>query len=243
MGGRKQLKRYAMPKAMGLPVKAGTWVTKPGPGPHPARRALPLRVLVRDVLKLARNSKEADFIIHGGKVKVDGRVRKDPAFPVGLMDVVAFPESEKTYRVSMNQHGRLVLVEIPAEESGTKLCRVTGKQVVRGGRIQLSLHDGRNVVGDFKEFKVGDVVYLSLEDSQVLQRLPLEERALALIMGGRNTGRTGRIVELRKSGQGEMSVVLESKGERLETSTKYTFVLGKEKPPITLGETGFEPHA
>jgi small subunit ribosomal protein S4e len=43
---------------------------------------------------------------------VDGRIRKDPKFPLGLMDVLSIPRIKKNYRVLIDVKGRFVLNEI-----------------------------------------------------------------------------------------------------------------------------------
>ena len=39
---------------------------------------------------------------------VDGRVRKDPKFPLGLMDVFSIPRIKKNYRVLIDVKGRFI---------------------------------------------------------------------------------------------------------------------------------------
>jgi small subunit ribosomal protein S4e len=226
-----------MPKALKLPVKEATWVTKCAPGPHPAERALPLRVLVRDYLGLARNSKEADYIISRGEILVDGRARKNPKFPVGLMDVVSIPKLNQYFRVLIDRHGRLDLVSIGAEEAEFKLCQVLNKRLVKGGKVQLNLHDGRNVVGDFGEVKRHDVVQLSLAGGTVMKHLKMAEGNTGLIVRGKNPGIVGRIAEIRKSGKHTI-VVIEADGVRIETPSEYAFIVGEERPLITLPGVG-----
>ena len=43
---------------------------------------------------------------------MDGRVRKDPKFPLGFMDVFSIPKIRKQYRVLIDVKGRFVLREI-----------------------------------------------------------------------------------------------------------------------------------
>jgi len=43
---------------------------------------------------------------------VNGRIRKDPKFPLGLMDVFSIPRIKKNYRVLIDVKGRFVLNEI-----------------------------------------------------------------------------------------------------------------------------------
>lgn len=209
---------------------------KPSPGPHPARLSIPLGVLVRDYLALARTSREAKRILAERKVLVDKRVRRDPKFPVGLMDVVDVPELGKSFRVLINRQGRLVLHEVSSQESSFKLCRVKRKSVVKGGKVQLALHDGRTLLGEFMDFRALDVVKLSLPDQGVMEKLPLQPDYLALIVGGKNVGRIGRIVELKEVGGGKPDlVVLQTlEGEQFQTPANLAFTVGREEPMISL---------
>ncbi|NDW60254.1 30S ribosomal protein S4e, partial [Yangia sp. PrR004] len=60
-----------------------------------------------------------------GNVKVDGKVRTDEGFPVGLMDVVTIDKSRESYRVLYDVSGRFVLKSIKPEEAKFKLVKVT----------------------------------------------------------------------------------------------------------------------
>jgi small subunit ribosomal protein S4e len=191
--------------------------------------------VVRDYLSLARNSREADRIIFDGGVLVDGRARKEPRFGVGLMDVVCVPSLGRSYRVLLDSRGRLVFNEISGEESSVKLCRVNRKQILRGGKIQLTLHDGKNLTGELGGFKPGDVVKLALPDLEIIERLPMEGGALAFITGGKNTSRVGRIEEIKVTrGPQPNMVALRSGDEILEAPQDYVFVVGREKPEISI---------
>jgi len=68
----------------------GIWATKPSQGPHKLRECIPLNLVVKNKLKLALNSREAKLIIAAkdGNFAVDGKVRKDFKYPVGIMDVI-----------------------------------------------------------------------------------------------------------------------------------------------------------
>jgi Ribosomal protein S4E len=86
--GRHQ-KRIAAPRSWKIERKTAYWTVKPRPGPHPGNRSIPLLLIVRDMLKLADNSKEAKRILNEGNVTVDGKVRKDHKFPVGIFDLLS----------------------------------------------------------------------------------------------------------------------------------------------------------
>jgi small subunit ribosomal protein S4e len=99
MGSRKHLKRFKAPKHWPIHPKENKWTTKPNAGPHAIEESLPLLLIVRDILGVADNAREAKRIINNGEILVDGRARKDYKFPVGFMDVIEIPKTENIYRV------------------------------------------------------------------------------------------------------------------------------------------------
>ena len=120
-GGQKVLKRLNTPKFLQIKRKHGKFLVKPSPGPHPSRVCLSLLHIVRDLLKYADNYSEAQKLISLGFFKIDGKVVKDKAFPVGLMDVLSIEKINKNYRVLPDSHYGLILHEIPEIESEFKL--------------------------------------------------------------------------------------------------------------------------
>lgn len=246
MGGSRRLKRHAAPAFWPIERKEYKWVVKPSPGPHPIDKCIPLLLVVRDILGYAESAREAKLIIGRGMIKVDGRVCRDHRFPLGLMDVLEIPKLDKRFRLVPHPKDYLCLHEIGPGEASFKLCRIEDKTIVKGGHIQLNLHDGRNVlirVSDPRRpaedvYKTMDVVKLSLPDGTVLDHLKFEAGAVAIITGGRNLGRVGRIVEVSRDLFREQRLVtLEGRGgERFSASYLYTFVIGSKEPAISLPE-------
>ncbi|TFG09510.1 MAG: 30S ribosomal protein S4e, partial [Promethearchaeota archaeon] len=79
--GQKRVKRLNTPKYLQIKRKHGTFLVKPSSGPHPSRFCLTLLHVVRDLLKLADDHREAKKLIGKGYFKVDGRIIKDTSFP------------------------------------------------------------------------------------------------------------------------------------------------------------------
>ena len=71
-GGTRHLKRHAAPTSWKIRRKKFTWAIKPSPGPHPKERSIPLAVLLRDILGIAENAREAKKIVKAGKIAVTG---------------------------------------------------------------------------------------------------------------------------------------------------------------------------
>ncbi|MEM2874933.1 MAG: 30S ribosomal protein S4e [Candidatus Hadarchaeales archaeon] len=236
-GGRRAMKRYAAPRSLRVERKVHVWTTRPVPGPHTKDGSVPLRSLVRNQLRLGLTAREADFIISGGKVMVDGVQRKDPKFPVGLMDVVQMPSAGLNFRVLINRLGRLVLSGVDPSETKFKLCKVVGKKTICGGKTQLIFHDGRTLTGDLGEIRPMDVVKVELPKPRVLDRIPFQAGSVALITGGANVGMVGKISEIREITGSQPNIVTLSSGDRsFQAPEKYVFVVGTEKPIIKMLE-------
>ena len=94
MGSPSHLKRLAMPRSWPLPRKTNIWVTRARSGAHALERCMPINVVLRDVLGVARSTREVRRILHEGLVKVDGRVVKDNKRGVGLMDVLSVGDDD-----------------------------------------------------------------------------------------------------------------------------------------------------
>lgn len=235
MASRKHLKRFKSPVHWPIHPKEYKWSVKPSPGPHAIENSLPLMIIVRDILKIADNAREARKIINSGDVLVDGRPRKNYKFPVGFMDVVSIPRTGDVYRVLPDERGRLVLHPIDKENAGFKLCKIVNKTTIKGGRTQLNLHDGRNYLSD-EEFRVGDVVKLSIPEQEILERIPFEKDSLGLVTGGRHTGEIGRIkkINITRSSMPNTAVIETGAGKTFLTLKDYVFVIGKDESVISL---------
>jgi small subunit ribosomal protein S4e len=242
-GGQKFLKRLNTPKFLQIKRKHGKFFVNPFPGPHPKRFCFPLLHIVRDLLEIVDNYREAKKLIGQGYFKVDRKNVTNERYPVGLMDVVSIDKINTHYRVIPDSHYGLVLHKIPEEESAIKLCRINKKTTVKGGNIQLNLHDGRNIlilVNDPQNpeediYKCMDVLKISLPDQEVLKKLEFKENNIALIMDGKNIGKLGKIEKIEKRfGPNSNLVSIEKEGTFTETLYDYTFILGEDQPEIDL---------
>ena len=88
-GPKKHLKRIAAPKGWLLSKLGGISVVRPNQGPHKLRESIPLSVLLRHRLRLCLWAREVKMILNDkeGLVRVDGKIRRDQAYPVGIMGI------------------------------------------------------------------------------------------------------------------------------------------------------------
>jgi len=250
LGGKGKssgLKRKPAPKFWPIHRKEFTWVVKPTPGPHSCENCMPLVVVLRDALGFAKTRKEAKTIVSQGKVCVDGKVRREDDFPVGLMDAISIPDVGKSFRVLPSYKG-LILGEISDEEAKFKLCRIENKKVVRNGHVQIHFHDGSNIlikVADPKNpkedvYKTLDTLKISLPEKQILEHTKMKEKAFGIITGGKNIGRYGKIVEIEKAEgkkrRNALVTIEDEKGNRYQTILNLVFAIGETQPLLSLVE-------
>ena len=226
------LKRLVAPRSWNIARKERTWTTKPMPGKHSLEGALPISTILRDYLKICDNNREAKIILHNRDVFVDQRVVNKPKFPVGLMDVISIPKIKLHVRAMLDKHGRIEFVPIKAADSKWKLARVENKRNIKGGRTQINLHDGTNILSKEK-VKTGDVLQLNLPDLKVKKVLKFKKGAQSLIIGGAHVGSISTIMGEETTRSTKPNLVMY---ENFQTIRPYSFVVGEKKAMISLPE-------
>ena len=227
MSGR--IKRMAAPQRWPLKRKTDYWIVKPSAGPHETEFALPLLMVIRDTLKLCNNAREARALINAGAFSVDGRIRKDYRYPVGLMDVLTVKGEEGGYRMIIDRRKKLHLVRIPPEECSWKICRVEGRRTLPGGRPQILLHDGRTILSDIS-VKTGDAVRIGLPEQKIVDVMQLRPGAKALVTGGSHVGEIATVSKFEKWRNPAPNLVYFKEG--FSTIWRNVFVAGDEVSSI-----------
>ena len=231
---KKHLKRLPAPRSWTIARKTQFWTTKPSPGPHPIEASVPLGLILRDMLRVCDTAREARRILNGRKVHVDGRAVTDPKFPVGLMDVLSFQETKAHYRMLVNTRGRMALVPIEDGEATWKLCRIEDKTTVRGGKAQLNLHDGRNLLLPKDSYKTGTTLKVQLPAQKGLGHYELGPGVAALITGGKHVGEVAHVLEVFRTRNPRANTVTFKEG--FSTDIDKVFVVGKEAPEVRTPE-------
>lgn len=219
-------KRLAAPRTWNIDRKEGIFTVRPNAGGHSLDKGLPLGIILRDVLKFALTMGEAKKILNGKHVLVDGKRRKDHRFIVGLFDILSLPDVKKHYRMMLDTKGRLNVVEIPSSESTIKPCKLVGKKMLAGGKMQFNFHDGKNIKTDTKA-KVGDTIVLSVPSLEVKEVLPLQKGSHVFLTKGKHSGGTGTLKEIK----GNEAVYI-TEGKEVETAKEYLFVVRGKKAAV-----------
>ena len=225
------MKRLTMPRSWPLPRKSSVWIQKPNPCGHPLDLCMPMGVILRDVLGVAQNRREAKKILHSKLVKVDGAIETDIGRGVGLMDVLTV--GDVSYKCVLDTNGKLRYRTIPAKEALTKICRVMGKTTIKGAKTLVYLHDGRNLLfNENPEYKTGDSLVISLPDQEVKSYHKFEEGSIAYLTGGNHIGElaTVRGQDIKRSSKAN-----EVQFDDFGTISDYVFIISDESD-IPMGD-------
>jgi ribosomal protein S4E len=169
-------------------------------------------------------------------VKIDGKVRTDPTFPAGFMDVVEIPAANDAFRLIFDPKGRFVLHRIKDEEKSFKLCRVKQIAITTKKVPYLVTHDGRTIRYPDPIIKVSDTVKVDIASGKIVETFHFEQGKVAMITKGRNAGRVGTIVHFEKHpGAIDICTVRDAAGHSFATRSENVFVIGTpEQLAITL---------
>lgn len=235
------LKRLTAPVSWHIAKKEEKFVTKTSPGPH-SGAAMPVAVWLRDKMGLAGNMKEVKRILNQRQVILNGKPVTDPKLGLGIFDIISIPKIGKHYRVLTDKKGRMVTIEIDAEAAKTRLCKIRNKSIVRGGKVQLNLLYGANLLAD-NTYHPKDSIVVTLEGENrfaIVDHFPFAIGNMAMVIGGKHSGKVGRINEIRvAAGSIPNRVILQDKdGETFETVEQYVFMIGRETPAVA--EWGIE---
>ena len=135
--------------------------------------------------------------------------------------------------MAQDEKGRLVLHKLN-ETNVNKLCRIDNKTTLKGGKVQLNLSDGTNILGS-NEYVTKDSLILSVPDKKVIKHLQFKVGNLAMVVGGQHSGEIGKIKEIREVKSSRHNTVKISGEKEFETIENYVIVIGEDTPEIRLG--------
>ncbi|MBI2124805.1 hypothetical protein HYT92_03365 [Candidatus Pacearchaeota archaeon] len=234
------LNKSKMPREWPVPRKGTKYSVVPR-----QRNGIPLIIVLRDVLKIARTGKEAERILNGGNVSVNGKVRKDRRFSLIALDILAIKKLNKNYGVVIKK-GKFRLEEIAEKDAVKRVCKVIGKKVLGKNKIQINLDNGNNMLCQeppttdgrhdnatrrvvlehyqnstsgilkFKDsIRTGDSVVIGLHDGKIIRIVPMQKNAKVLVTGGKHVGERGAAKEIK-----EKTAIIEIENKNVEIQKK-----------------------
>ena len=221
------LKRLNAPKSWSIKKKGITFVARPMPGPHKLRESISLSVLIRDYLKYAKTTREVKKILNNSEILVNNAPVKDYHFPIGFFDTLELPKLKEIYILIYNQKGKFILKPIQKDAAASKPYKIINKKTLKGKKTQLNFYNGRNIIVDKDEYKVGDSIILS--DNKIKKHLKLEKGALIFLTGGAYIGSIAELQNIQHISKSQTNMIELKKDEgTIRTLKKYAFVI--EKP-------------
>lgn len=233
MANNQHLKRHSAPVSWPIKRKNIAFIAKPNSGSHSEKYVIPVVVLVRDVLNIARTNKEVKILINDKQIKVNGRIVEDVKFPVGLFDVFELVGTSEKYTLLFDTFGKVKLVDT---KDNLNYLKVKAKTILRGGKYQLNFSNGYNQVVEEKTFKtanVQDTVVFDFEKKSIVEVLNLKEKAQVYFFDGKYKGQFGEIVEfVLYNGLTRDIAKVDINGEIISTAKDYAYVIGSKKTDV-----------
>ena len=188
------LKRQRTPKNWPIFRKGTKYVVRPASN---FDRGIPVLIVLRDMLKVAKNRKEAKRAIHLRQVLINNKSISDEKTTMVLFDTIALVPMKKYYKLGLLQGGKFDLVEIKENETNHKIAKLIDKKMLKGKKIQLNLDDGRNFISQVS-CNVGDSLVVNFKDKKVEKCIPLKEDSTAYVFSGKHAGKSGSVKKIYK---------------------------------------------
>jgi len=183
------LKRQKAPKTWPIIRKGTKFVVKSD------SKGVPLLIVLRDLLKIARNRKEVKKALNKKDILVGGKVVRDEKKSLRLLDTLTIIPSKKNYIIIHSKKGKFDVEEIKDSEKSKKIVKVVDKKILKGKKTQLNLLDGRNFISDIK-CVVNDSILIDTEKNKIEKCLPFKENSNVLVFGGKHSGEKGTIKKI-----------------------------------------------
>jgi len=223
---KNHLKKLASPRSWRVKRKSEKYITRPNTGGHCLENAMALSVIFKNILKVAKTTKEAKYILNEKEVLINGKKKKNHRLPIGLFDLIDLTETGARYVVLIDNKGKLVAKE--HDPKSLMISKVKDKKLIKG-KINLMLYNGWNILTDNKDIKTNDSVLIDPKTRKIKETIKFEKGATVLLVGGRHIGATGNIENINDG-----KVIINIDENMIETSKDFVYVIGKDKPYIEM---------
>jgi len=183
-------------------------------------QGMPILVLLRDLLGIAKNRKEVKKIIHGKNILLNGRPVSSEKNSACLFDIITLVPSKKHYKIVLSEKGIFDVEKVLEKDSSSKVSKVINKKVLKGKKIQLNLNDGHNSISSIK-CNTNDSVLIDIKKRKIEKCLPLKEKSSAVVFAGKHAGKKGVIQKIDTK---EKMVQLKSNKENIHVLIKQIMV-------------------
>jgi len=179
------LKRQEIGKAWPITRKGTKYVITS----HERRNGIPILIILREILKLSKNRREAREILKAGLISINGKIIRRENFSVLPFEKIKI--NEKNYELNFSKKGKFELKE--SKEKEERILKIINKKILKNKKIQLNLLFGKNIISSEKANVRDSVV---VKDKKIIKIIPMETGAGAIIFSGKYRGAEGKIKKI-----------------------------------------------
>jgi len=190
---------------------------------HEKKDAMPLVVVLRDILKIVRNKKELQRVINEKQIQINYKEIRNTNYPICLFDIINLVSIKKNYKTLLSKNKKMIFEEISEKEAQIRPFKVMNKKMLSGNKIQLNLMHGKNIITNEK-VKTGDSVILNLKDNKIVKIIPMEKGNNTFVIKGKHAGYIGKIDDIVTRGGKEIAKISSEEG-KVNVWTKNIIVI------------------
>ena len=235
-GGDKRLKRQLAPRFWQVNRKSARFILNTMPGPHTRKFSYPIGVVLRDLLHVCTNIREAKRSLNKGLISVDGKMIRHPNFPIGLMDTLEIKPSNQSYRFVPSNGIPLFPIKINSDEKNLKLEKIKSKVTSKENLYQYCLHDGRTFLSK-ESYNVNDTCLIDLPKFGIKNHVQLKVGCTVIVTRGENAGNIGKVEEIKTGSFSLPKRILVSMGEKtVELPVDIVMAIGVDSSLIQVSK-------
>ncbi|MCF7866549.1 hypothetical protein K9L67_03920 [Candidatus Woesearchaeota archaeon] len=229
---KNHMKRLTTPKTWRVARKTIKFITKPQAGGYKQSMGISINTFLKELTNVTNTTKETNYLMTKQEVLINGTRKRSRKHLVGFLESVIVPSINKSFRLIMDDKGKLKATEIKEDEAKKTIVQIIGKTKLKGTKIQLNTLSGNNILveeKDAKEYKTGDSLLISLPDKKIQGHIKREKGNLAFIYTGKHAGKIGSVENIHAG-----DVLIKTDKESLETKTSYIIIVGTKKAEIII---------
>jgi small subunit ribosomal protein S4e len=224
---KRHMKTLTAPVTWPIKRKTSKFVIRSNPGKL-FKYSLPLAIVFKHLLKYCKTHKEVKAILQDNEVLVNGQRRKDPKYPLGLLDVLSFSKTKEHFRLLLGTNKKMYLVTLSPDQAKYRIVKILGKHIIGKDKIQLNLFDSTNMLVKDNTHKVGDSLIIDFKN-KIQKHLAMEKGAYVFLIAGKHIGEHGQVLEINKN-----MIKIKTEDSEFETPKEGLIIIGKTKPEINL---------
>ncbi len=222
-GNNRHIKRLAASRYINIGRKVNPYVLKPNAGRHTLDSSIAISTVIKEKLGIAQNERESRRILNAGSVEVNGKVVKDPRFPIGFGDVISFKPSKEQFSIGVGRSGTITVSKAQGHHHDQPL-KVVGKYIASSKKEMVRLYNGV-IIPSANGVSVNDSVMV--KDGKIHKVIKLEKGAKCLVVKGVHASLEGTIAEIKKgTALRDATVEIHGKSGSTETLLDNIIVTG-----------------